>query len=191
LGWLAAVVGIWHIPIFKADTPASVWISISLLTGAGLGILYPAMSFAIQASATDIDLPYAASLFTFFRSFGQMLGVAIGGVIFQNALHSKLESYPSLAADAKNITKNAAAIVEAIRQMQHSPLKDNVVDSYIVALRMVWFGMSGLAVLASLVALVFTKDSTLIRELCSEQSFDKDDAMDTRIDELHLEEKIN
>jgi hypothetical protein len=191
LGWLAAVVGVCHIPIFKADTPASIWIPISLLTGAGLGILYPAMSFAIQASATDIDLPYAASLFTFFRSFGQMLGVAIGGVIFQNALHSRVELYPSLAADANNITKNAAAMVEVIRGMQHSPLKDDVVDSYIVALRMVWFGMSGLAVLASLVALVFTKDSTLLRELCSKQSLDKGDVWTARFDELQPEEKIN
>ncbi|KAF2188472.1 MFS general substrate transporter [Zopfia rhizophila CBS 207.26] len=190
LGWLTALVGICHIPIFKADTPASIWIPISLLAGAGLGILYPAMSFAIQASATDTDLPYAASLFTFFRSFGQMLGVAIGGVIFQNALRSKLESYPSLAAEAQNITKDAAAMVEAIRRMQKSPLKDSLIESYIVALRMVWFGMSCLAVLASVVALVFTKDSTLNKALCSEQSIDKISAMDTEIDETPLGEKI-
>ena len=47
LGWLAAVVGICHIPIFKADTPASIWIPVSLLRGAGLKILYPAISFTI------------------------------------------------------------------------------------------------------------------------------------------------
>jgi hypothetical protein len=43
------------------------------------------------------------------------LALAIGGVIFQNALYLKLESYPSLAADAKNITKNTVAMVEIIR----------------------------------------------------------------------------
>jgi hypothetical protein len=56
---------------------------------------------------------------------------------------------------------------------------------------MVWFGMSGLAVLALLIALVFTKDSTLHRELCFKESFDKGDAMDTRFDELNPEEKMN
>jgi hypothetical protein len=178
LGWLAALVGICHIPIFKADTSTSIWFPISLLTGAGLGILYPGMSFAIQASATDTDLPYAVSLFTFFRSFGQMLRVAIEGVIFQNALRSKLESCPSLAAEAQNITEDAAAMVEAIRRMQKSPLRDSLIESYIV-------------VLASVVALVFTKESTLNRALCSEQSFDKISALDTKIDEAPPGEKIS
>lgn len=94
-----------------------------------------------------------------------MLGVAIKDIIFQNALRSKLESYPSLVAEAQNITKNAAAMVEAIRGMQKSPLRGSLIGSYIVALRVVWFGMSSLAVLASVVALVFTKDSTLNRAL--------------------------
>ena len=119
-----------------------------------------------------------------------MLGVTIGGVISQNALRSKLESYPLLAAKAQNITKDAAAMVEAIRRMQKSPLRDSVIKSYIVALRMVWFGISGLAVIASVVALVFTKDSTLNRALYSEQSFDKISALDTKIDKAPLGEKI-
>ncbi|KAF2452289.1 major facilitator superfamily domain-containing protein [Lineolata rhizophorae] len=154
LGWLTALIGICHIPIFKADTPAS----------------------AIQASATDTDLLYAASLFTFFRSFGQMLGVAIRGVIFQNTLRSKLESFPSLAAEAQNITKDAAAMVEVIQRMQKSPLKDSLIESC-------------LAVLASVVAVVFTEASTLNRALCSEQSIDKLSALDTEIDDKSLSEK--
>ena len=93
-------------------------------------------------------------------------------------------------AEAQNI-KNAAAMVEAIRGMLKSPLRGSLIGSYIVALRMVWFGMSGLTVLASVAALVFTKDPTLNRALCSEQGFDKISALDTRIDEAPPSEQIN
>jgi hypothetical protein len=44
------------------------------------------MSFAVQAPAFDGDLPLAGAMFSFLRSLGQTLGVAIGGNIFQNIL---------------------------------------------------------------------------------------------------------
>ncbi|TGO53991.1 hypothetical protein BCON_0114g00020 [Botryotinia convoluta] len=49
-------------------------------SGIGMGLLYPAMSLAIQASAPQEDAATAAGLFTFFRALGQTVGVAITAV---------------------------------------------------------------------------------------------------------------
>ena len=116
-GWLATLVGVAHIPHFRERTPAPVWVTLSLLSGSGLGVLYPALSFAIQASASDADLSFAAGLFTFFRSFGLMLGVAIGGVAFQNSLRHKLSEFTELAPFAEEYSKDASVLVQIIKAM--------------------------------------------------------------------------
>jgi hypothetical protein len=38
------------------------------------------MSIAVQAAATTTDLPFAAAMFSFFRSLGQTFGIAVGGM---------------------------------------------------------------------------------------------------------------
>ena len=49
--------------LLKADTITVIQVSISLISGLGLGILYPAMSFTIQAAANSQDLPFIAALY--------------------------------------------------------------------------------------------------------------------------------
>ena len=63
-----------------------------MVSGLGAGILIPSMAAGIQAAATDEDMTYAVCMFSFFRAFGQAFGVAIGGVIFQNALKAEARS---------------------------------------------------------------------------------------------------
>ena len=53
-------------------------------------MLFSAQGFAAQASASNADLPFAGAMYSFFRAFGQTLGVAISGVIFQNVLKKKI-----------------------------------------------------------------------------------------------------
>jgi len=55
------------------------------------------MQLALQASSTSEDIAFAVAFFTFFHAFGQVVGVAVGGVIFQNQMRQNLLSYPSLA----------------------------------------------------------------------------------------------
>jgi hypothetical protein len=52
--------------------------------GVGMGILFPALQFAAQAGRPDEDVGFATNTFVFIRSLGQMFGVVLGGVIFQN-----------------------------------------------------------------------------------------------------------
>lgn len=85
-GWFLEVFGIGLLIHLKIDTSTTVYVFLSLISGFGCGIFYYAMSFAVQAPAFDGDLPLAGAMFSFLRSLGQTLGVAIGGNIFQNIL---------------------------------------------------------------------------------------------------------
>jgi MFS family permease len=84
ISWALTMMGAGLLCLFKATTLTGEWICLALVFGIGLGILYPAMSFAIQAAASNADLPFVATLYSFFRCFGQILGVAVGGTVFQN-----------------------------------------------------------------------------------------------------------
>jgi hypothetical protein len=172
-GWLLTSTGIGLMMLFKAETKTLEWVLLSLVSGLGLGILYPAMSFAIQASASNRDLPFAAALYSFFRNFGQMLGVAVGGAIFQNRVKTNLLTYPDLVSKASAYSKDASALVEVIKAMPPSlaPVKHEIVTAYVDSLRSVWLVMCGLATLALILAVCFTKGMTLDRELETEQGF--------------------
>jgi hypothetical protein len=175
LGWTLAAGGIGLLTTFEADTPASLWIPISMVSGLGMGILYSAMSFAIQAAASNRDLPFAAALYSFFRSFGQMLGVAVGGVIFQNQVKYNLEKYPAVASNADSYSKDASALVEVIKSMPLSQAGEKavIISSYVDSLKVLWAAMCGFACLALIIAVLFTKSFSLTRELETEQGFQR------------------
>jgi len=176
-GWFFTVIGIGLLALLEADTAASMWVPISVISGIGLGILYSAMSFAIQAPSSNKDLPYAAALYSFFRNFGQMLGVAVGGTIFQNQIKSNLLKYPDLASRAAEFSKDASALVEVIKAMpatQHA-VKTELITAYVDSLRVLWLIMCGLAGLAFILSLAFTKGKSLDRELETDQGFMHDD----------------
>lgn len=76
-GWSLTVFGCGMLYLLDFGTPVVSWIFLMLGSGVGMGILYPAMSLAIQASAPVEDAATAAGLFTFFRALGQTVGVAM------------------------------------------------------------------------------------------------------------------
>lgn len=77
LGWALTVFGCGTLYLLDVGTPVVAWIFLMLGSGIGMGLLYPAMSLAIQASAPQKDAATAAGLFTFFRALGQTVGVAM------------------------------------------------------------------------------------------------------------------
>ena len=133
------------------------------------------MSFAVQVPASDEDLPFAGAMFSFFRSFGQMLGVAIGGVIFQNSLKSNINRDLNLSnlGEADKWSKDASAMVVYIKSLPlDSVLRRGFMQSYVDSLRAIWIVMCSLAAFALVLSLCFTKDLSLDREHVTEQGFD-------------------
>ncbi|KAF1836731.1 MFS general substrate transporter [Decorospora gaudefroyi] len=150
VGWSLTTLGMGLLIVLKANTSTVSWIFLHLVGGIGTGILFPAMALGVQASATAKDQAYAANMFSFFRAFGQTLGVAVGGVIFQNQMKKKLLTYPLLADMATEYSRDAAGLVQIIKGMPGGEMKEQLRESYTYALRYIWIVMLAFAAVALL-----------------------------------------
>ena len=151
-GWVLTTLGMGLLIVLKPNTSTVAWIFLNLVGGLGTGILFPAMALAVQASVTAQDQAYAANMFSFLRAFGQTLGVAIGGVIFQNQMRKKMLTFPLLADLAGEYSRDAAGLVKIIQDMPAGEMKEQLRESYTDALKYIWIVMlvfSAVALLGS------------------------------------------
>lgn len=82
---------------------------------------------------------HAAAFFSFIRVFGSAIGVAVSGVIFQNAFRQKLEYIPQFADVAEEYSRDATLIVEVIKNMDAgSASKSLMIDAYSDSLGAIW-----------------------------------------------------
>ncbi|KAF9692315.1 hypothetical protein EKO04_009600 [Ascochyta lentis] len=169
-GWFLTTLGMGLLLLLKVNTTTVSWVFLQLVGGIGTGLLFPAMALAVQASATAKDQAYAANMFSFFRAFGQTLGVAIGGVIFQNQMKRKMLTYPLLADLASDYSKDAAGLVEIIKAMPPGQMKDQLKESYTDALRYIWIVMLAFGAMA-LVGSWFIKAYDMNTALETEHGF--------------------
>jgi hypothetical protein len=147
-GWAIATLGTGLTILMKPGTTIVEFIFINIVPGIGLGILFPSLQFQLQAASTQKDMAWTVAMFTFFRTFGQALGVAIGGVIFQNEMARKLRRYPEYTARAAELAKDAAALVEVIKDTPAGPGKDALRTAYTDSIRTVYIVLTALAGLA-------------------------------------------
>ena len=178
-GWIITTLGIGLLYLLDVHTSTVAWIFLNLVSGIGMGLLFPSMAFAIQAASTNKDLAFAVAMFAFFRAFGQAIGVAIGGTIFQNQMKVKLAAYPLLAPRASEYAADASSLVQIIKSMQEGIAKDQLIQSYADSLKTVWAVMCGLAFVA-LLSSFFIKSLDINRALETEQGFQYEN---THVDE--------
>ncbi|KAL8798365.1 MAG: hypothetical protein Q9182_006729 [Xanthomendoza sp. 2 TL-2023] len=169
-GWVLTVLGTGLLYLLDVNTSTVEWIFLNLVGGLGMGMLFPSMAFAIQASSTNADLAFAIAMFSFFRAFGQAIGVAVGGTIFQNQVRAKLLSYPVLASKADEYSKDASRLVQIIKAMQEGIVKEDMKHAYADSLKVVWATMCGLAAVG-LILSFWTKGLDMNKPLETEQGF--------------------
>lgn len=170
IGWFFTTLGMGLLVLLKPDTKTVAWIFLLLVGGIGTGMLFPSMAIATQAATTSKDQAYATNIFSFLRAFGQTIGVAIGGVIFQNQMKKKMLTYPLLADKAAEYSRDAAGLVQIIKGMPSGVMKDQLRESYTDALKYIWIVMIALSAVA-LIGSAFTKAYPLDRALETEQGF--------------------
>jgi MFS family permease len=152
-GWTVTILGMGILYLLNVNTSTVAWIFLNLVPGIGTGALYPALQFSIQSACADKDLAAAVSMYSFFRSLGQTLGVAIGGIVLQNQLVIKIRAYPNLAAQAVEYGRDASGLARILNAMPQGQNKIDLVQAYADSLKVVWVvmcGLAGLGLLASL-----------------------------------------
>ena len=169
-GWVLSTLGTGLLFLLDVNTSTVRWVFLNLVSGLGLGMLFPSMAFAIQASSTNADLAFAIAMFAFFRAFGQAIGVAIGGTVFQNQMKVKLLAIPDLASKADQYSRDATSLVQIIKGMQDGAMKLQLQQSYADSLKVVWLTMCGLSAVGLMLS-VLTKGLDLNKPLETEQGF--------------------
>lgn len=163
-GWALGALGLGLFCILDVGTSITAWIFITLVPGLGLGFLLPGLATAIQASVSSEHVAMAIAMFSFFRALGQALGVAIGGVVFQNRIYANLLSYPNLADNATQYSDDATGLVTIIQSMPDGSDKHDLKKAYADSLRIVWAvccAFAGAGLLLSLFLKHYTLDQTL------------------------------
>lgn len=169
-GWVFTLAGTGVLYRLDVNTSTVEWVFLNLIGGLGMGMLFPSMAFAIQASQKNEDLAFAVALFSFFRAFGQALGVAVGGTVFQNQMRTKLSGYAALASKADEYSKDASSLVQIIKSMNDGMVKEDLQHAYADSLKAVWLTMCGLAGVG-LIASLWTKGLDMNKPLETEQGF--------------------
>jgi hypothetical protein len=97
------------------------------------------------------------------------VGVAVGGLIFQNEIQRKLLSQPSLASQARQYTKDAINLAGVIKTLPVGGLERIVLTQvYADALKKVWVAMCIMAAVGACLSL-FTREYSLDIEHKAEQ----------------------
>jgi hypothetical protein len=123
LGWVLVTLGTGILLVLKESSPNAELVFLWMIVGVGLGLLFTSLFFGIQASVRPEDHASCGAMFVLLRLFGQTLGVAVGGVIFQNQIRNRLEESPLLASQAANLAQWVSDLVEVIRQMPDGSLE--------------------------------------------------------------------
>ncbi|KAF1912620.1 major facilitator superfamily domain-containing protein [Ampelomyces quisqualis] len=176
IGWFFATLGVGLLIMLQPDTSTAAWIFLNLVGGIGTGMLFPAMELAVQSSATVKDQAYATNMFSFFRAFGQTLGVAIGGVVFQNQMKKKLLTFPLLVDMADEYSRDAAELVQIIKELPAGLVKEQLRASYTYALKYIWIVMTVLSAMSFFITL-FIDEFDMNTEMDNERGFKDKDKM--------------
>ncbi|KAL9616549.1 MAG: hypothetical protein Q9160_008591 [Pyrenula sp. 1 TL-2023] len=171
LGLLLGTIGCGILYLLKPDTSIPGFIFLNLVSGIGMGMVFPTETIAIQASSPAADVAFAMGLFSLFRAFGQSVGVAIGGVVFQNEMKRRLMGSELLSGRASELAADASGLVQIIKDMAAgSAEKKELIQAYSDSLDIVWIvicALCGVGFIASL----FVKEYDLNQAQETEQGF--------------------
>ncbi|KAI0268427.1 major facilitator superfamily domain-containing protein [Russula aff. rugulosa BPL654] len=134
-GWVLTIVGAGLLTTLRADSHFAKAIGFQLVIGSGVGIVYVANVFPILASIPVTQTAPAMALHVFLRNFGSIWGVTAGGAIIRNELNTKLPTaFLTQFPQGVEIAFETIPIIPSLNQ----PLKDEVRNTFGIALKVVW-----------------------------------------------------
>ena len=156
LGWTVTIAGTGLLILLDVHTRTYAWVLIFIVVGLGHGFILMSLNFSIQAMSDTHNVAYAAAMYTFTRTFGMCIGVAIGGAVFQNQLQKHLADLRLLTT----VATDAEGFVAALHALpKDSPEYQNYILAYAKSFGNVFEVLTAVAGLAGLLSLLIKKFS--------------------------------
>jgi len=166
LGWIINSFAAGLLILLNQNTSTAAWVFIFLLLGVGQGLLLSAHNFAVQAIVGVKDAANATALFAFMRGVGLCLGVAIGGMIFQNDLQRSLNAI-GLPIRIANDPGAFLYIFELLTLPTNSTTRIQVVTAFLESFRFLFQVLTGISCVGLLLSLTINGNYSLDKELQS------------------------
>jgi hypothetical protein len=147
-GFALMTLGLSLCTLLNAQSPIGVWLSLQLVTAAGLGIVISTMLPAVQVKLPESTTGASAGSWAFLRGTGSLFGVAIPGAVFNIHFTSLLPSISSPSARAKLAHGQAyqRATASFIATHATSPtIKAEIINAFTQSLKCVWIVFAVLA----------------------------------------------
>jgi MFS family permease len=157
LGWLITIISSGLLSLLDTDIRTSAWVLILMVVGLGHGLVLMAVGYSIQAVTDPAEVAYATAMYTFLRSFGMCIGVAIGAVVFQNRIQTEL-TVLKLPADAAKDPEGFVNVLKALPM--DSPIRQSYNLVYSRSIETVFLVLMVFAILGGLTSLFIKHTST-------------------------------
>jgi hypothetical protein len=169
LGWGLNTLGAGLFILLDKDTAVVAFVFIFLVIGSGQGALISAHNLGVQAIANIEDVAWASALFTFMRSVGLCLGVALGGTILQSQLRRELEKrfLPTTIADHAE-----SFIFELMKLPEDYPGRAAIVASFSSSFRFLFIILTCVSGAAFILCFTVTGHHSLDKEDASAAASD-------------------
>lgn len=188
LGWAVTIAGTGLLILLDVDIHVYAWVLVFVVVGLGHGLILMSLNFSVQAMADTRDVAYAAAMYTFTRTFGMCIGVALGGTVFQNELKKHLGEL-HLPTEVAN---NAEGFVASLKAFPSSSIQYQAyILAYANSFKVVFevlTAVAGLAAFLSLLIKEYTMDKALDSEHILRQE-KEESAAETRRDVSRANEK--
>lgn len=168
-GWMLTTTGAGLLYLLQPHTSVARWVFLNLPIGLGTGMLFPAMALSIQAACEPGFNGHASAFYSFLRGVGQSVGVAVSGVIFQNAFRRKLADLPAFAALADEYSRDATVVVGVIKAMPEGGDRSDLIQAYADSLRVIWVSLLAFAAAGMLLSATI-RGYTLNQEHITQQA---------------------
>lgn len=168
-GWVLTTTGAGLLYLLQPHTSVARWVFLNLPIGLGTGMLFPAMALSIQAACEPGFNGHASAFYSFLRGVGQSVGVAVSGVIFQNAFRRKLADLPAFAALADEYSRDATVVVGVIKAMPEGADRSDLIQAYADSLRIIWVSLLAFAAAGMLLSATI-RGYTLNQEHITQQA---------------------
>ena len=150
-GFALFTIGMGLFSLLKQDSSVAEWVIFQCITAMGAGMVLNILLPSFQAPIEEVDQAAATATWCFIRTFGNVWGVAIPGVIFNNRIDDRAYQISDLTARQLLLGGNAYQYVSAsFVDSYPEPVRSQIRNVYKDAMQLVFqvgIAFAGLAFL--------------------------------------------